>query len=141
MAAAMPSMVRAQTVDGDYARISAPDVAQAADFLRDMMGCERLDEAVDDQRALLECAQGSVIEVVQGSASAAHAPAIRLHAEQVDTALAWLRQRQVRVIGAHPASSLGYVHVDVITPWGQTLELVGPGTLPANDPRSQLAAD
>ena len=84
---------------------------------------------------------GSVIEVVQGSASAAHAPAIRLHAEQVDTALAWLRQRQVRVIGAHPASSLGYVHVDVITPWGQTLELVGPGTLPANDPRSQLAAD
>jgi hypothetical protein len=143
MVAGVPAA--AQTGDSDYARISAPDVTQAAAFLRDVMGCASLDPVRPGaSRVLLECAQGSVIEVVAGTAAAADAPAVRLRTERVDGALRWLRQRQVPVLGTRApdaGSRAGLVHVDVIAPWGQTLELVGPGHLPAADPRSQLASD
>lgn len=145
LVAGAPLPAAAQTQGGDYARILAPDVSMASDFLRDTMGCEPLDDTtVDDQYALLQCGRGSVIEIVRGSASAAPAPAVRLRTEQVGAVLSWLRHRQVRVIGVHatgtrPDTSL--VHVDVIAPWGQTLELVGPGPLPAGEDRAQLASD
>ena len=116
--------VRAQSAS-DYAQVAAPDVAVAVDFLRDTMDCDVLD--VRDDRALLECGQGSVVEVVRG-ASRPTASVLRLRTENADAALAWLRRRHVPVIHdrtVDPATPDGLSRVDVRAPWGQTVELVG----------------
>jgi hypothetical protein len=100
-------------------------VAIAVGFLRDTMDCDVLD--VRDDRALLECGQGSVVEVVRGTPRHA-APVLRLRTEDADAALGWLRRRHVPVIRARPTDPAmpdGLSRVDVRAPWGQTVELVG----------------
>jgi hypothetical protein len=127
---------------GDYARVTAPDVALASGFLTQVMGCDPLD--VSSQRALLECSQGTVVEVVQGGMPAPGTPALRLRVENVDAALVWLQRRHVPVIGDHVAGTAGVdglVRIDVQTPWGQTLELVGHGAGRPDVPAAQLAAE
>ena len=137
-----PNAAFARDGGADYARVTAPDVAQASGFLTQVMGCDPLD--VSDQRALLECSQGTVVEVVQGGAPAAGAPALRLQIENVDAALGWLQRRHVPVIGDHAAGTAGVdglVRIDVRTPWGQTLELVGHGAGRPDAAAAQLAAE
>lgn len=126
----------------DYARIAAPDVAQASGFLTRVMGCDALDVSAD--RALLECSQGAIVEIVHGDSSAAGRPALQLRVENVDAALGWLQRQHVAVIGDHAAGTRGdggLVRIDVQAPWGQTLELVGHGTPAPDTPGARLAAD
>lgn len=129
---------RAQSAS-DYARVAAPDVATAVGFLRDTMDCDVLD--VRDDRALLECGQGSVVEVVRGAVRT-DAPVLRLRTEDADAALGWLRQRHVPVVDDHaagPAAADGVSRVDVRAPWGQTVQLIGhAAVLPTGSP---LAAE
>jgi catechol 2,3-dioxygenase-like lactoylglutathione lyase family enzyme len=142
LAGGMPAAALAQSDGGgDYARVAAPDVARASDFLTGVMGCDPLD--VSAQRALLECGQGAIVEVVHGPASSPRAPALRLRVENVDAALGWLQHRHVPVIGDHAADigGDGFVRIDVQTPWGQTLELVGHGPAPSTTADARLAAE
>ncbi|MFK2904791.1 hypothetical protein ISP17_12570 [Dyella ginsengisoli] len=137
-----PTAAFAQDGGGDYARVTAPDVALASGFLTQVMGCDPLD--VSSQRALLECSQGTVVEVVQGGAPVPGAPALRLQIENADAALGWLQRRHVPVIGDHAAGTAGVdglVRIDVQTPWGQTLELVGHGPAPSTTADARLAAE
>ncbi len=141
-----PSAVHGQDASRDYARVVAPDVAPATRFLGDVMGCQPIDATSGDgRRAMLECAEGSVIEIVQGSAPATAVAPLRLHADNVDMALAGLRSRKITVIGHAATRSKSaasqLVTLDVMTPWGQTLELVGHGSSPRANPADQLAAD
>ncbi len=143
LAGGMPAAALAQSDgDGDYTRIAAPDVARASAFLTGVMGCDALD--VSAQRALLECGHGAIVEVVHGPASGPRAPALRLRVENVDAALGWLRYRHVPVIGEHAADTVGVdglVRIDVQTPWGQTLELVGHGPAPSSTADARLVAE
>ena len=126
----------------DYARITAPDVAQASGFLTQVMGCDALDVSAD--RVLLECSQGAIVEIVQGDSPAAGRPALQLRIENVDAALGWLQRQHVAVIGDHAAGTRGdggLVRIDVQTPWGQTLELVGHGPAPSTTADARLAAE
>ncbi|HEU4669674.1 MAG TPA: hypothetical protein VFR91_03110 [Dyella sp.] len=112
----------------DYARLTAPDVVAAAGFLRDAMDCEVLDAGAS--RALLECGPGSVVEIVRGQPRTGNQPVLRLRTDNADATQAWLRQRHVSVVDDRQAgtpSADGLLHVDVRTPWGQTVELVGRG--------------
>ena len=139
---AAPTAALAQTGGSDYARMVAPDVVQATGFLTQVMGCDPLDTS--PRRALLECSQGTIVEVVQGEAPAPRAPAVRLRIENVDAALGWLQRRHVPVIGdraADTAGANGLVRIDVQTPWGQTLELVGYGAVHPDAPGARLAAE
>lgn len=126
----------------DYARIAAPDVAQASGFLTRVMGCDALDVSAD--RALLECSQGAIVEIVHGDSPAVGRPALQLRIENVDAALGWLQRQHVAVIGDHAAGtggSGGLVRIDVQAPWGQTLELVGHSAARPDATAAQLAAD
>ncbi|MGA0585653.1 VOC family protein [Dyella sp. KRB-257] len=143
LAGGLPSAAFAQgDGGGDYARVAAPDVARASDFLTGVMGCDPLD--VSTRRALLECGRGAIVEVVHGAASSPRAPALRLRVENVDAALDWLQHRHVPVIGDHAADTVGadgLVRIDVQTPWGQTLELVGHGPAPSATTQARLATE
>lgn len=126
----------------DYARVTAPNVAQATDFLVSIMGCEPFDRSA--QRALLQCSRGAVVEVVPGSVTPARAPVLRLPIENVDATLGWLQRRQVPVIGDHAAETIGVdglVRIDVMTPWGQTLELISHDERQPTAAGARLAAD
>ncbi|WP_157469046.1 VOC family protein [Dyella thiooxydans] len=112
----------------DYARLTAPDVPAATAFLRDTMNCDVLDAGAS--RALLECGPGSVVEITRGRPVNGNQPALRLRTENADATLGWLRQRHVPLVDDRTAGTLGpdgLLHIDVRTPWGQTLELVGYG--------------
>ena len=125
----------------DYARAITPDVPAAIAFLRETMGCEVLDTR--RERALLECGQGSVVEVVRGSPQAAGAAALHLHTDNVDATLDWLQQQHVPLVAGRGAGTIGpdgLLHIDVRTPWGQTLELIGRGT-PRPGMNAPLAAE
>lgn len=143
LAGGLPAAALAQgDGGGDYARVAAPDVARASDFLTGVMGCDPLDASA--QRALLECGRGAIVEVVRGPAAGPGAPALRLRVENAHAALGWLRHRHVPVIGNHAADSAGVgglMRIDVQTPWGQTLELVGHDTAQPDAPGARLAAD
>lgn len=142
LAAGGPATAWAQSDAADYARVTAPDVAGASDFLVQVMGCDAL--GVSPERALLECSQGTVVEIVQGKPSAARSPLLRLRMANVDATLAWLQRLRIPVIGDHAAGTVGddgLVRIDVQTPWGQTLELVGHGAGGPDAPDARLAAD
>ncbi len=125
--AAAPAAARAES-GSDYARLTAPDVPAATAFLRDTMDCDVLDAGAS--RALLQCGPGSVVEITRGRPAAGNQPALRLRTENADATLGWLRQRHVPLVDDRTAGTVGadgLLHIDVRTPWGQTLELVGHG--------------
>ncbi|MBU6248941.1 MAG: VOC family protein [Xanthomonadaceae bacterium] len=125
----------------DYARLTAPDVPSAAAFLRDNLNCRVLDARAS--RALLECGADSVVEIVRGQPVQGNAPALRLRTDDADAIQGWLRQRHVSVVDDRQARNRradGLLHVDIRTPWGQTVELVGRGTARAPT-TAPLAAD
>ncbi|PWK93062.1 hypothetical protein BV497_07220 [Fulvimonas soli] len=120
----------------DYARISVPDVAQAARFFRDTLGCEPLGPASGDG-ALLACARGEVVELAAGAADAAP---VRLRGNDVAAVAAWLRRRQVPLLDAAAAHAAGRAELRLRAPWGQTLVLVGADATPPGDDAARLAA-
>lgn len=130
----------AQDAAADYARVTTPDVPQAARFLDQVMGCDPLVPVVAGaDRALLQCARGTVIEIARGETSA-QAPPLRLRADNIDAALAGMRSLGVAVIDG-PASPGRWERIDVVSPWGQTVELVGHRRRADDKPGRQLAAD
>ncbi|OZB59061.1 MAG: hypothetical protein B7X39_13280 [Lysobacterales bacterium 14-68-21] len=132
--------VRAES-GSDYTRAVTPDVPAATAFLRETMGCDVLDANGD--RALLECGQGSVVEVVKGAPQAGARPALRLRTDDVDATLGWLQQRHVPLVAGRETGTVdpdGLLHIEVRTPWGQPLELIGRGT-PRPGMSAPLAAE
>lgn len=137
----LPTALGAQDLATDYARISTPDVAAAVDFMSDVMGCQPLEGVpASAHHALLECARGTVVEIVHGPALAARAAPLRLRADDLQAAVAGLRHRKIPVLH-HPVESGRLVHVDVASPWGQTLELIGQRAGNDHGTTAQLAAD
>lgn len=129
LAAAAPA-AHAQSAS-DYARVVAPDVAAASAFLDGVIGCEPL--GGDSRRVLLACGHGSVVEVVHGQDADNSGAPLRLRVEDPEGASAWLHARHV---DARVARDAAIERIDLRTPWGQPLQLLGPA------PHArQLAAD
>lgn len=141
LALSLQSVARAQDSTGDYALIHTHDVGQAVDFMRDVMGCEPIEGAsIDGPRALLECGHGSVVEIVHGTRPSGATAPLSLRADNLPNVLASLRRQQIRII-RDPATQGRRIIVDVVSPWGQTLELVGRPTTTAPPPSARLASD
>jgi voltage-gated potassium channel Kch len=91
----------------------------------------------------MQCAQGAVIELVVVDHRPEAARTVRLRAEDPRAAAAWLRSRHLLTVGATVVRPLdsesGQVTVDLVTPWGQPLQLVGRTVDASSTPR--LAAE
>lgn len=137
----MRAVAHSQDSASDYARIRTPDVGQAVAFMRDVMGCEAIEgAAIDGPRALLACGHGSVVEIVHGAAVGADAAPLRLRADNLQAAMAGLRRQRIRLL-RDPATQGSWVVVDVVSPWGQTLELVGRQPAVNQTSGTRLASD
>lgn len=136
---------RASDIGPDYARLEVPNLAQATAFFSDMLGCTSLagNTGIAASSALMECAQGSVIELVVVDHRPAATRSVRLRAEHPRAAAAWLRSRHLRSVGATVVRPLDgesdQVTIDLVTPWGQPLQLVGRTADASSTPR--LAAE
>jgi catechol 2,3-dioxygenase-like lactoylglutathione lyase family enzyme len=152
--AALPGVGRAAPADGDYIALHVPDLAKAVDFFNRTMDCDLISKsAASDatQVALLDCGHGAVVELSLGtdpqgqpvrSGGKPGKEAVALVTDDPAAAAAWLRTRQVTVIGqpvtvAHGADA-GRTVVRILTPWGQPLQLVSPRV---DDPLHETAGN
>jgi catechol 2,3-dioxygenase-like lactoylglutathione lyase family enzyme len=144
----IPSRARAAAFpEGDYVRIGVPDLPQAVGFFRDVLDCQPISAPAPARQPdgrgdrtgseLLACESGTIVELVQNSASPASSqkPArqrdepVRFTSANVAGAGQWLGRKGVRVIGSpHTLTSgphAGMTIVNFEAPWGLRLQLAG----------------
>lgn len=133
-----PTSARAATFqDRGYVLVEVPDISQAVAFFQGVLGCPLIsprlyttDEHVGQSAAaLLSCGSGSVVELSLSARSQRHtsrrgAP-LQLGSDDVTGATQWLRHRGVPISGAPQRLASGQLAVNFVTPWGQSLQLVG----------------
>lgn len=134
----------------DYQSIRVPDLKQATGFFRDVLNCDTLAPADGGPTAILECGRNGVIELRQQAATERHgqAPdALVLSTANLPSLTRWLTGHGVAVLGQPmrlgSGQEQGHLAVDVQTPWGQTIQLIGEATdiTPADAPAGHLAAE
>lgn len=141
----------------DHVGLTVPDIDEASRFLVDVLGFEYLyslgpfsddgdwmqthlnvhPRAVAREIRFFRCAGTPVLEVFQYSSPDQHTRMphnsdhgghhIALYVEDLDAAVAYLRERDVRVLGEPTASKgphLGQRWVYFLAPWGAQFELV-----------------
>lgn len=121
--------------DSSYVRVVVPDMGQAVAFFRDVLGCPLISPVVNatDSRidgrasALLTCGSGSVVELslAMPSRRQQQGALLQLASDDVAGATQWLRHQGVEISGPPQRLSSGQLAVNLVTPWGQSLQLVG----------------
>ncbi|MEO9079306.1 MAG: VOC family protein [Rhodanobacter sp.] len=124
--------------DNSYIQVEVPDMGQAVEFFRDVLGCPLIGSAAHatttriDQRTstLLACGSGSVVEL----SLAARTPTpttnhygmpFQLATDDVSSVAQWLKHQGVEIGGPPQRMASGQLAVNLTTPWGQPLQLVG----------------
>lgn len=134
----------------DYQSIRVPDLTQATAFFRDVLNCDTIAPADGGPTAILECGRNGVIELRQSAneGSRGQAPAaLVLSTANLPSLTRWLTEHGVAVLGQPmrlgSGEDQGRLAVDVQTPWGLTIQLVGEATdnAPADTPAGHLAAE
>jgi catechol 2,3-dioxygenase-like lactoylglutathione lyase family enzyme len=142
----------------DHIGFTVPDLQEAIDFFVDVIGCEPFYElgpfqsdddwmrthlnvhprAVMKKLRFLRCANGSNFEIFeyespdqnrrQPKNSDVGGHHIALYVDDIDAAVAYLRSRQVRILGEPTVRTsgpnAGQTWVYFLAPWGMQLELV-----------------
>ena len=144
-------LAQAAPSDGDYVRMSVPDMRQAVDFFSDVMNCEVVNAALapatgrsaaapagSAESALMNCAHGIIVELRAGPATVSpggSASSVAFVTNDAVAATAWLRRKHIAVLGTpavvHSGPNAGKLAVNFLSPWGQPLQLIGPA---ADDP-------
>lgn len=140
MAAIMgPTPARAAAFqDSGYVQVGVPDLGQAVAFFRNVLGCSLIGPAAHaagtridrHASALLSCGSGSVVELSLTAPSrmprtSHHGAPLQLATDDVAGATQWLRHQGVQVSGPPQRLASGQLAVNFVTPWGQSLQLVG----------------
>ncbi|MDH3231061.1 MAG: VOC family protein [Alphaproteobacteria bacterium] len=142
----------------DHIGFTVPNLDEAVDFFVNVIGCEpfydlgpfRFDDdwmqrqlnvhprAVMRRLKFLRCRHGSNFEIFEYEAPDQNTAQpknsdigghhLAFYVDDMDAALAWLRERNVRILGAPvvrtEGPSAGQTWVYFLTPWGMQLELV-----------------
>ncbi|UBH04525.1 glyoxalase [Leucobacter sp. Psy1] len=141
----------------DHIGITVPDIEEAHRFFTEVLGCDHVYDLgpflprgswmsehlnIDDDTVMREirfyrCGNGSNFEVFEYDAPAASETPprnsdvgghhIALYVDDLDAAVAYLRSKDIRVLGEPTASggpSLGQRWVYFLAPWGLQFELV-----------------
>lgn len=139
----------AVAADG-YATLSVPDMRQALNFFRDAMSCNVLSSvATPTASALLDCGSGGILELhsIDSPASPRVQTApIAFVTDDVNATAHWLQRQHIELIGRPMPISVGpdrgKLALNLRTPWGQPLQLIGQRVPSAvRQPSNHLAAD
>jgi catechol 2,3-dioxygenase-like lactoylglutathione lyase family enzyme len=142
--AALPSLGRAAS--GGYVSLHVPDLPQAIGFFHDVMNCDVIaqNSATDAASAMLDCGDGSTVELVRRKGALAIDPTVILSTNNAAAASAWLRAHHVTIVGLPVRITDGVeserVVVDFVTPWGQPMQLVSHGHADDGSAATRLAA-
>jgi catechol-2,3-dioxygenase len=144
---ALPPM--AMAADG-YATLGVPDMRQALNFFREAMSCNVLSAvAMPTGSALLDCGDGGILElhsIDSRTSPQARTMTIAFVADDVNATARWLQHQHIELIGRPMPISTGpdrgKLALNLRTPWGQSLQLIGERVPSAvRQSSNRLAAD